>query len=476
MRESPVHDGTHIWQQALAELQSTMPQRSYSTWLRDTHCLDFDGAVLTVGVPDPFHQEYLEKKVPALIGTALRTLGCDHIRVRYTVAPSPAGQSEAGTHKARANGRSPSRAPAPDRPMFRMTQESASPDVVNAGMPLNPRYVFETFISGGGNQLAHAACRSVADNPAGDCNPLFIWGSVGLGKTHLLHAIGHEALHQRPESRVLLTSSENFMNDMIGAIRRSRTEEFREYYRHVDILLIDDIHFIAGKESTQEEFFHTFNALHDRQKQIVMTSDRHPKSMTTLEDRLRSRFEWGLIADIQVPDLENRIAILRAKAQSQAVPVPRDVISYLARRIDTNVRELEGALKRLIMTAKVQNKAVTLDLAIAELEAGAVGARRAAPTVDDVVAAVTKHYGVTRENMLSPSRERSISLPRQVAMYLMREEARCSLPRIGEYLGNRDHSTITHGCDRIAAEVKNENIQVRKDIAAIRNALYADRG
>jgi chromosomal replication initiator protein len=266
------------------------------------------------------------------------------------------------------------------------------------------------------------------------------------------------------------------MNDMIGAIRRSHTEEFRDYYRRVDILLIDDIHFIAGKESTQEEFFHTFNALHDTQKQIVMTSDRHPKAMTTLEDRLRSRFEWGLIADIQAPDLENRIAILRTKAQSQPVPVPHEVISYIARRVDSNVRELEGALRRLIMSARVQNRAVSMELATAELEAGAMGARRAAPTVDDVFDVVVKHFGVTRETLLGASRERSASVPRQVAMYLMREEARCSLPRIGEYLGNRDHSTVMHGCERIAAEIQNENIQIRKDVTAIRNALYADRG
>jgi chromosomal replication initiator protein len=467
-------DGARIWSRTLAELQSTMPQPSYATWLRDTRCLDFDGAVLTVGVPDPFHQEYLEKKVPALIGTALQSLGCDNIRVRYAVA-SPAGTSEDGAHRAHGGGRS-ARAASAERPALRWAHELAPSDSASAGTPFNSRYVFETFVAGSGNRLACAACRSVADNPATECNPLFIWGSVGLGKTHLLHAIGHEALRQRPGSRVLLTSSEHFMNDMIGAIRRSRTEEFRDYYRLVDILLIDDIHFIAGKESTQEEFFHTFNALHDTQKQIVMTSDRHPKAMTTLEDRLRSRFEWGLIADVQPPDLDHRIAILRAKAQLQPVPVPREVIAFIARRVDSNVRELEGALRRLIMTANVQSKAVTMELAIAELEANAVGARRAAPTADDVVEAVIKHFRVAREALLGSSRERSISLPRQVAMYLMREEARCSLPRIGEYLGNRDHSTVMHGCERIAAEVKNENIQIRKDIAAIRNALYADRG
>jgi chromosomal replication initiator protein len=463
-------DGARIWTQALAELQSTMSQPSYTTWLRDTRCLDFDGAVLTIGVPDPFHQEYLEKKVPALIGTALQSLGCDHLQVRYAVAPPGGGREAvlAAPHGGRA-----SRAASPTR---QAPQRSQDPPPAGGGTPFNSRYVFESFVSGSGSQLAYAACRGVAENPATECNPLFLWGSVGLGKTHLLHAIGHEALRLRPDSRVLLTSSETFMNDMIGAIRRSRTEEFRDYYRHVDILLIDDIHFIAGKESTQEEFFHTFNTLHDTQKQIVMTSDRHPKAMTTLEDRLRSRFEWGLIADIQPPDLEHRIAILRAKAQSQPVPVPHDVITYIAKHIDSNVRELEGALRRLIMSASVQNRPIGMDLAVAELEANAVGARRAAPTPDDVVDAVTKHFGVARNALLSASRERSISLPRQVAMYLMREEARASLPRIGEYLGNRDHSTVMHGCERIAAEVKNENVQIRKDIAAIRNALYAERG
>jgi chromosomal replication initiator protein len=335
--------------------------------------------------------------------------------------------------------------------------------------------VFETFIQGGGNRFAYAASMSVAENPAKRFNPLFIWGSVGLGKTHLLHAIGHEALRQHPHLQVLYTSSEKFMNEMIGAIQKGRTEEFRSRYRYVDILLIDDIQFIAGKESTQDEFFHTFNTLHEAQKQIVMTSDRHPKAMTTLEDRLRSRFEWGLIADVQPPDLEHRMAILQAKAELQPVPVPKNVIDYIARRVQSNVRELEGTLTRITAMANLAGTPVTLELATSALDANAGGVRRSAPTLDEVMEAVLNYYKVDRHFMLSTSRERAIALPRQVAMYLMREEAQCSLPRIGAYLGNRDHSTIMHGCDKIASELKNENVQVRKDISAIRSALYETR-
>jgi chromosomal replication initiator protein len=270
---------------------------------------------------------------------------------------------------------------------------------------------------------------------------------------------------------VLYTSSETFVNEMIGAIQKSRTEEFRNKYRSVDILLIDDIQFIAGKESTQEEFFHTFNTLHEAQKQIVMTSDKHPKAMTTLEDRLRSRFEWGLIADVQPPDLEHRIAILHAKAELQTVPIPRAVIEYIARRVQDNVRELEGTLTRVTAVAAMKGVPVTMDLAAGELDTLSGGMRRSQPTLDEVMEAVLNYYKVDRAAMIGPSRERAIAMPRQVAMYLMREDAGCSLPRIGTYLGDRDHSTVMHGYEKITDELKRENAQLRKDINAIRTAL-----
>ncbi|MDB5076629.1 MAG: chromosomal replication initiator protein DnaA [Chloroflexi bacterium] len=462
--------GALIWQRALAELQSIMTSQNYGTWLQNTRCVDFEGTVMTVGVPNTFNKEYLEKKIPHLIDKALQGLGYGHLTLQYAVvagdSQEPSNKPKASRHGATTAGQNGSTAVATQ------PAQSTTPFFAGQNSQLNPRYVFETFIQGGGNRFAYAASMSVAEHPARRFNPLFIWGSVGLGKTHLLHAIGHEALRQHPHLQVLYTSSEKFMNEMIGAIQKGRTEEFRSRYRYVDILLIDDIQFIAGKESTQDEFFHTFNTLHEAQKQIVMTSDRHPKAMTTLEDRLRSRFEWGLIADVQPPDLEHRMAILQAKAELQPVPVPKSVIDYIARRVQSNVRELEGTLTRVTMMAAVQGTPVTLELAISALDAIAGGVRRSAPTLDEVMEAVLNYYKVERQAMLSTSRERAIALPRQVAMFLMREEAQCSLPRIGAYLGNRDHSTIMHGCEKVGSELKNENVQLRKDISAIRNALY----
>jgi chromosomal replication initiator protein len=466
--------GALIWQRALAELQSIMTSQNYGTWLQNTRCVDYEGSVMTVGVPNTFNKEYLEKKIPHLIDKAMQGLGYGNLSLRYTVVSS---EQSANGAKPRAVTRSAVNAQISPNAQQAVRPPISPPTPFFSGQSsqLNPRYVFETFIQGGGNRFAHAASMGVAENPARQFNPLFIWGSVGLGKTHLLHAIGHEALRQHPHLQVLYTSSEKFMNEMIGAIQKGRTEEFRSRYRYVDILLIDDIQFIAGKESTQDEFFHTFNTLHEAQKQIVMTSDRHPKAMTTLEDRLRSRFEWGLIADVQPPDLEHRMAILQAKAELQSVPVPKNVIDYIARRVQSNVRELEGTLTRITAMASVAGSAVTLELATIALEANAGGVRRSAPTLDEVMEAVLNHYKVDRHFMLSTSRERAIALPRQVAMYLMREEAQCSLPRIGTYLGNRDHSTVMHGCDKIASELKNENVQVRKDVSAIRSALYETR-
>jgi chromosomal replication initiator protein len=467
-----VQHGAQIWQQVLAELKGIMTESNYATWLQNTRGIEYDGNVLTISVPSMFTKEYLEKRIHNLIGRTMQALGYGHLQLRYAVVaqdtPDMNGRvksGRAGSGHGTPGGAGGSYGGAP----------KGAPELAligNTATNLNPRYVFETFIQGGGNRFAYAACTSVSENPARRFNPLFIWGSVGLGKTHLLHAIGHQVIRLHPELRVLYTSSEKFTNEIIASIQKGRTEEFRTVYRTVDVLLIDDIQFIAGKESTQEEFFHTFNALHEAQKQIVMTSDKHPKAMTTLEERLKSRFEWGLIADVQPPDLEHRIAILQAKAELQPVPVPRNVLEFIARRVQSNVRELEGTLTRITAMASTMGKPVDLDLAQRELETLSGGGRRSQPTLDQVMEAVLNHYKVERQAMLSGSRERSIVLPRHVAMYLMREDAQCSMPRIGEYLGKRDHSTVMHGCERITEELKNENPQLRRDIHAIRSSLY----
>ncbi|HEY7022174.1 MAG TPA: chromosomal replication initiator protein DnaA, partial [Ktedonobacterales bacterium] len=333
---------------------------------------------------------------------------------------------------------------------------------------LNARYTFSTFIVGSGNQLAHAASLAVAEAPGHAYNPLFLYGGVGLGKTHLLHAIGHTALENG--MTVLYVSSETFTNEMINAIRYRTNEEFRAKYRSADVLLVDDIQFIAGKDSTEEEFFHTFNSLYESNKQIVMCSDRPPKAIVSLEERLRSRFEWGLIADIQPPELETRVAILRAKADLSQRMVPDDVIQYLASRVQSNIRELEGSLNRLLAFSQLQRMPLTIDTAKAALANIATDARQRRVSIDDVLNAVSDYYRISLDDLRGKQRDKHIVVPRHVAMYLMRQETEASLLEIGQALGGRDHSTVLHGCEKIGKEV-NENTALRKEVLAIRQQI-----
>jgi chromosomal replication initiator protein len=339
--------------------------------------------------------------------------------------------------------------------------------------PLNPRYMFEYFIVGSGNRLAHAASLAVADSPGHAYNPLFLYGGVGLGKTHLLHAIGHQAMQRFGNVRVLYVSSEKFTNDMINAIRENTNEEFRNRYRHIDILLIDDIQFIAGKESTQEEFFHTFNALHSSGKQIVISSDRPPRAILTLSDRLRSRFEGGLIADIQPPDLETRIAILRAKGESQQIPVPTEVTDYVARQVVSNIRELEGALNRVIAYAMLNQKPLTVEVAAQALNDLALNTRRRTITPGRIIEAVAGFYNMEIDELKAKSRTREVVLPRQVAMFIIREETDTSLTDIGAEFGNRDHTTVMHACTKIERDMDKDN-QLRQAVLTIRQMLHGE--
>lgn len=338
---------------------------------------------------------------------------------------------------------------------------------------LNPRYLFDRFIVGKSNQLAHAACRAVAERPAAAYNPLFLYGGVGLGKTHLLHAIGHDAMKRHPGIKVLYISSEKFTNDLINAIRDQRNETFRTYYRSADILLIDDIQFIAGKESTQEEFFHTFNALHGANKQIVLTSDRPPKAILTLEERLRSRFEWGLIADIQPPDLETRIAILRAKAETVATPVPGEVVDFIARKVQSNIRELEGALNRVVAYAQLNNAPLTADFAAAALNDLQINPRRKPITHERIVETVSSFYNLEPEDLKTGSRSREVLVPRQIAMFLMREETETPFIQISAYFGKRDHTTAMHSYEKIEGLIETDN-QMRQEVLTIRQMLYGE--
>ena len=430
-----------------------MAPANFDTWLRPTRALELTDNVLLVGVPSTYTREWLEQRLTAVIRRTLAEVGSPGLEVRFRVMSELAN---------RANGRRRGRTTAsPSSAFFEGSKNG-----------FNPRYTFDAFIVGQSNKFAHAAAGAVADRPAQIYNPLFLYGGVGLGKTHLLHAIGHSINRDFPDYKVAYTTSERFMNEMIKAIRDGTTDDFRDVHRHVDVLLVDDIQFIAGKESTQEEFFHTFNALHDNGKQIVISSDCPPKALNPLEERLRSRFEWGLIADIQPPDLETRIAILRSKAEMQDLPVPPDVIQYLARRVPSNIRELEGSLNRIIAYASLNERQLSVDLAAAALDSLS-GPRRAQLTPQSIIACVAKYAGISMDDMTGKSRDKSVVVPRQIAMYLVREETSASLEHIGQLLGGRDHTTVMHGWDKISAAVQ-EDHQLRNDVLAIRSMLYGN--
>jgi chromosomal replication initiator protein DnaA len=357
---------------------------------------------------------------------------------------------------------------APGEPNVTASEQQPLTSSQIAAPRLNQRYTFSTFIVGSGNQLAHAASQAVADTPGKAYNPLFLYGGVGLGKTHLLHAIGHTAVAR--DLVVLYVSSETFTNEIVNAIRYRTTEEFRAKYRSVDVLLVDDIQFIAGKDSTEEEFFHTFNSLYEASKQIVMCSDRPPKAIVSLEERLRSRFEWGLIADIQPPDLETRVAILRAKSDVLGRRVPDEVIDYLASRVQSNIRDLEGSFNRLLAMNQLQGLPLTLETAKAALNNLASDGQQKRVSLDEILETVAEYYRIPREDLCGKQRDKHIVMPRQVAMFLMRQETQASLLDIGTALGGRDHSTVLHGCEKIARQV-NDNTALRKEVMAIRQQL-----
>ena len=322
---------------------------------------------------------------------------------------------------------------------------------------LNPKYTFDTFVVGSGNRFAHAAALAVAESPADTYNPLFIHGGVGLGKTHLMHAIGHYVQQQYPEKRLLYITSENFTNELISAIQQNRNIEFRNRFRNVDILMVDDIQFIAGRDSTQEEFFHTFNALHTAGKQIILTSDKPPQEIARLEERLSSRFAWGLVADIKRPDIETRIAILREKVRQDHISVGDDVLELIAANVDSNIRELEGSLTRLVAYANLINQPITAELCQDALRDVFVKPKTRSITAEVIMQTVSDYYSITPEDLISPSRRREITVPRQIAIYLTREMTTMSLPQIGQAFGNRDHSTILHSCSLVSSNMKSSS-------------------
>jgi len=439
-------DAERTWEAALGQLQLELPRATFDTWVRDAELLTYEDGTFVLGVRNAYARDWLEQRLRGTFGEVLSGLAGRTVEVRFVL-----WQGE----------------PAADDAPLPVAE--ATPPPRSAPANLNPRYSFDSFVVGPGNRLAHAAALAVAENPARAYNPLFLYGGVGLGKTHLLHAVGLACISAG--LRALYVSSEEFTNDLINAIRTHATDAFRERYRRIEVLLIDDIQFIAGKESTQEEFFHTFNALHGQEKQLVISSDRPPKALVTLEERLRSRFEWGLIADIQPPDFETRMAILRSKAERAGRSVEPEFLEIIARRVQSNIRELEGALTRLLAFADLSGLALTPELVESTLSD--LQSRTTAVTPDRIIAAVAEHFGVDVDRLLSTDRSRQVALPRQVAMYLIRQGTDASLPKIGEVLGGRDHTTVMYGLDKIGGLLETDE-SLRRKVAAIREALYSD--
>ncbi len=447
------------WQSVLGQLQLDMPRASFETWVRDTRPVAYDNRTLTIGVRNAYARDWLESRLASTVNRLLIGIMDSNVSVSFAVSQGNDNESQSD--------------PEPfDHTQGRLVMDSTeiiSPESRSRNPSLNPRYTFDTYVVGSGNRLAHAACMAVAEKPARAYNPLFVYGGVGLGKTHLLHAVAN-ACHARGLT-VLYVSSEEFTNDMINAIRTHTTQAFREKYRSADVLLVDDIQFIAGKESTQEEFFHTFNTLHGQDKQIIVSSDRPPKSLVTLEERLRSRFEWGLTADIQPPDLETRLAILRSKAERTGRQVSDEILETVAKRVQSNIRELEGALNRIIAFADLSGSALTpnlVDVALADLLP-----QRGDVEPEKVVNQVAEYYKLSIDRFLSRDRSRDVALPRQVAMYLLREDAKLSFPQIGEVLGGRDHTTVMYAIDKIDKEIRDDaGSKLSRDINQIRQQLY----
>src|SRR5262245_13795664 len=428
---------TEIWSSILKQIEAKLDAKELKTWFGPTRQLELaastSGPVLTVAVPSRVFADWIQSRHGDLLAKEAEAAGFPGLEIRFE--PSQASVETA----------TPLPAPADGGP----------PGGTERRVTGNPRFTFETFVVGSSNQFAHAAARAVAETPSRSYNPLFLYGGVGLGKTHLMHAIAGEVLRRNPSARVLYLSAERFLNDLINALRFEKMHEFKRRYRELDVLLMDDVQFIAGKDSTQEEFFHTFNALHDAQKQIVLTSDALPKEIPTLEERLRSRFEWGLIADIQPPDLEMKVAIIRKKAAAEKVEVPNDVAIFIAGTVKSNIRELEGRLNRVLAFSSLTGKPLSVELARETLR-DIVGTEEHKAIPSEILKAVASHYGLRVSDMKARSNAKPIAFPRQVAMYVCRKLTGLSYPEIGRLFNDKHHSTVMHSVEKIERMIEDD--------------------
>ena len=454
-----------VWRATLGELQLQLPRNTFDTWLKPTEGISYQNSQFVVEVPTPFAVAWLERRMYQSIQRTVEKVTGGPAEIQFQVKVSNGGAGASSNLPPRPATLAPQPKPGPGE-----GESAPAPARQSTGSAFNPRYSFNSFVVGSSNRLAFSAAQAVVEAPGKMYNPLFIYSGVGLGKTHLLHAIGQASADLGLDA--LYVSSEQFTNDFISAIRNRTTEEFRSRYRSVQVLLIDDIQFMSGKEQTLEGFFHTFNDLHNSGQQIVITSDRPPKTQGFLDDRLRSRFEWGLIADINPPELETRMAILQSKAEAHHLSISEGIIEFIAKRVQKNVRELEGSLNRLVAYSDLMNVPVTLDLAAQVLQDLAADAARHSPDPGRIIDEASQYYKVSTAELLGRSRTKRIALARQVAMYLLMYELEMSPTQIGRLLGGRDHSTVIHGAGKINCGI-NEDHQLRQDVLTIKESLFS---
>lgn len=450
-----------LWQAVLGEIELSISRGNFVTWFKNTTLLREDDDRIVIGVPNVFIKQQLERKYNDLVVTTLRKNGANAATVEYKIhsgltpireedpivlRPSPSTTTNA--------------APKP--------QTTALTHTYRQG--LNERYTFDNFIVGSGNELAYAACQAVAAQPGTKYNPLFLYGGVGIGKTHLIQAVGNTVLTNNPKARVVYVSSEQFLQEFVDALRYKKNTDFADFYRGADVLIVDDVQFIAGKEKVQEEFFHTFNALHQASKQIIISSDRPPRDITTLEERLRSRFVWGMSIDMQTPDFETRCAILQTKAHTHGVGLPPDVTDYLATNVQTNIRELEGALNQLLAFCEMRGLEPNITIATSLL--GTSQTRPKHISARQIIERTARHFQIPIEDILGPKRDKDIVVPRQVAMYMLRSELHLSFPKIAKELGRKDHTTAIHSIEKIEKESRID-AEIRAAISSIKEKLYA---
>jgi chromosomal replication initiator protein len=461
----------NLWQAILGEIELSVSTGNYVTWFKSTSLLREDEDLVIIAVPNVFVKQQLEKKYKDYIAELLRKNGCDAKQIEFkihTAASKPVPPTDEPVLIERPY---PSSSPIrPQADFGSAPQPSLSSSLNSQRLTINDRYTFDNFIVGSGNELAFAACQSIAQNPGTKYNPLFLYGGVGIGKTHLIQAVGNAILARNPAAKVIYISTEQFVQEFVQALRFKKAGDFANHYRSADVLIIDDIQFIAGKEKMQEEFFHTFNTLHQANKQVIMSSDKPPKDIPTLEERLRSRFAWGMSIDMQIPDFETRCAIIQTKAQNQSVELVNDVVEYLANNIQTNIRELEGALNQLL--AFCEMRGLEPNLAIATSLLGVSKTRPKHLSAKQIIERTARHFQIPIEDILGPKRDKDIVVPRQIAMYMLRSELHLSFPKIARELGRKDHTTAIHSVEKIEKESRLDN-DMRNAIAEIKERLYA---